>query len=153
MAVKFSVAAINVKENILSRVINPNTPGKERNRLKRATALALREMMKSPEPNETTRDMAAFVALSLEGISETVETTVTAWEKRDYWVKADRFRLEWSWAGLLGKQMRQAVLEEDWGQITQVAVQVAQAVSDVSISERHRMGTPWVGAWKKLQFS
>jgi len=153
LAVKFSVAAINVKENILSRVINPNTPGKERNRLKRATALALREMMKSPEPNETTRDMAAFVALSLEGISETVETTVTAWEKRDYWVKADRFRLEWSWAGLLGKQMRQAVLEEDWGQITQVAVQVAQAVSDVSISERHRMGTPWVGAWKKLQFS
>ncbi len=137
----------------MSRVINPNTPGKERNRLKRATALALREMMKSPEPNETTRDMAAFVALSLEGISETVETTVTAWEKRDYWVKADRFRLEWSWAGLLGKQMRQAVLEEDWGQITQVAVQVAQAVSDVSISERHRMGTPWVGAWKKLQFS
>lgn len=137
----------------MSRVINPNTPGKERNRLKRATALALREMMKSPEPNENTRDMAAFVALSLEGISETVETTVTAWEKRDYWVKADRFRLEWSWAGLLGKQMRQAVLEEDWGQIAQVAVQVAQAVSDVNISERHRMGTPWVGAWKQLQFS
>jgi hypothetical protein len=110
-------------------------------------------MMKIPEPNEATLDMAAFVALSLEAIHETVETTVTAWEKRDYWVKADRFRLEWSWAGLLAGQMRQAVLDEDWGQIAQVAVQVAQAVSDVKVSDRHRMGTPWVGAWDQLRFS
>jgi len=131
-------------------VINPNRPGKERNRLKKAVALALREMMKASEPNDTTRDMAAFIALSLEAISETVETTVTAWEKRDYWVKADRFRMEWVWADLLGKQMRQAVLAEDWEQIPQVAVQVAQALGDVKVSERHRMGTPWLGAWKRL---
>mgnify|MGYP005644171373 CR=1 FL=1 len=137
----------------MSRVINPNVPGKERNRLKRATALALREMMKTPKPDETTREMAAFIALALEGIHETVETTVAAWEKRDYWVKADRFRLEWSWAGLLGKQMRQAVLAEDWGQIAMVAAQVAQAVSDVKVSDRHRMGTPWTGAWDQLRFS
>lgn len=137
----------------MSRVINPNVPGKERNRLKRATALALREMMKTPQPNEATRDMAAFVALSLEAISQTVETTVLAWEKRDYWVKADRFRMEWSWSGLLGKQMRQAVLAEDWEQIAQVAIQVVQAVSDVKVSDRHRMGTPWVGAWNQLRFS
>ncbi len=134
----------------MSRVINPNRPGKERNRLKKAVALALREMMKASEPNDTTRDMAAFIALSLEAISETVETTVTAWEKRDYWVKADRFRMEWVWADLLGKQMRQAVLAEDWEQIPQVAVQVAQALGDVKVSERHRMGTPWLGAWKRL---
>ncbi len=135
----------------MSRVINPNQPGKERNRLKRAVALALREMMKSARPDATTRDMAAFIALALEGIAETVDTTVTAWEKRDYWIKADRFRMEWAWAAHLGKMMRQAVLDEDWGRIAEVAAQIAPAVSDVQIAARHRMGTPWVGAWQKLQ--
>jgi len=137
----------------LSRVINPNRPGKERDRLRRAVALAVREMMKTPEPNDTTRDMAAFIALSLEAITETVETTVAAWEKRDYWVKADRYRMEWIWAEYLGKAMREAVLAEDWGQIAQVAVQVGQALGDVQVSPRHRMGTPWVDAWKHLQLS
>lgn len=135
----------------MSRVINPNQPGKERNRLKRAVALALREMMKEGEPNSRARDLAAFVALALEGIAETVETTVRAWEKRDYWIKADRFRMEWAWAPLLGRQMRQAVLAEDWGEIARLAAQVAQAVGDVKVSEKHRMGTPWRGAWEELK--
>ncbi|MBM3145455.1 MAG: hypothetical protein FJ010_10880 [Chloroflexi bacterium] len=137
----------------MSRVINPNKPGTERNRLIRAVVLALREMMKEPQPNERARDMAAFIALSLEAITETVETAVTAWEKRDYWIKADRFRMEWLWADRLGRAMRNAVLAEDWGQVALVAVQVGQALGDVQVSSRHRMGKPWVGAWKQLQIS
>ncbi len=134
----------------MSRVINPNQPGKERNRLKRALALALREMMKESEPNNRTRDLVAFMVLSLEAIAGTVDTTVAAWEKRDYWVKADRFRMDWAWASLLGKAMRKAVLAEDWGEIALVSAQVAQALSDVKVSDRHRMGTPWVGAWQQF---
>lgn len=134
----------------MSRVINPNPPGKIRNRLKKATALALRELMAEGEPSDRTRDLAAFIVLSLEGIEETVNTTVTAWEKRDYWYKADRFRLEWAWSGNLARKMRPAVLEQDWGQIAQIAAKVGQHLSDVSVSKRHRMGTPWEGAWKEL---
>ena len=134
----------------MSRVINPNPPGKIRNRLKKATALALRELMMESEPNDRSRDLAAFIVLSLEGIEETVNTTVTAWEKRDYWYKADRFRLEWAWAGNLAREMREAVLEQDWGQIAQLAAKVGQHLSDVSVSKRHRMGTPWEGAWQEL---
>ena len=137
----------------MSRVINPNRPGNERDRLRKAVALAVREMMKEPEPNDRARDLAAFIALSLEAITETVETTVTAWEKRDYWIKADRFRMDWIWADRLGKEMRKAVLAEDWGQIAQVAVQVGQALGDIQVSPRHRMGTPWVDAWKHLRLS
>jgi len=137
----------------LSRVINPNLPGTERNRLKRGLALALREMMKEPEPNSRTRDLAAFMVLSLEAIDATVETTVVAWEKRDYWVKADRFRLDWAWATKLGREMRPAVLAEDWSQIVPLAIQVGQKLGDVKVSERHRMGTPWVGSWKQLKLT
>ena len=137
----------------MSRVINPNAPGKERNRLKRAVALSLRELMKEPEPNAKTRDLAAFIVLSLEAIAGTVDVTVAAWEKRDYWLKADRFRRDWAWAARLGEEMRTAVLSEDWGQVALAAVKIAQKLNDVKVSERHRMGTPWTGAWKNLQAS
>jgi hypothetical protein len=134
----------------LSRVINPNSPGKERNRLKKGIALALREMLKDPAPTPRTRDMAAFMVLALEGITKTVDLTVTAWEKRDYWVKADRFRMEWNWAAQLGAQLRPLVLAEDWDAIAQFMMKIYPRVADVKISERHRMGQPWLAAWEEL---
>lgn len=135
----------------MSRVINPNQPGTQRNRLRRAIALALRELMRETEPTTRARDLAAFIALSLEAITTTVNTTVAAWEKRDYWVKADRFRMDWEWVTVLGAEMRRAVLAEDWAAIAMSAVKTAQHLSDIKVSDRHRMGTPWVGAWKHLR--
>jgi len=135
----------------LSRVINPNQPGKERNRLRRAIALALRELMRETEPTAKTRDLIAFIVLSLDAINVTVNTTVAAWEKRDYWVKADRFRMDWEWAAILGSTMRQAALSEDWAAIAMHVAKIAQHLSDIKVSDRHRMGTPWVGAWKFIK--
>jgi hypothetical protein len=142
---------VHTKEVHLSRVINPNPPGKERNRLKRAVALALRELSRESEPTDKARDLAAFIALSLEAIDKTVDTAAVAWEKRGYWIKADRFRREWTWADRLGAEMRQAVLANDWEQLPGIAIKLSQHLSDVKVSERHRMGTPWVGSWGHLQ--
>jgi hypothetical protein len=141
---------IRFKENLMSRVINPNTPGKERNRLKKGIALALRELLKTSEPNSKTRDLVAFILLALEGIVQTVEVTTTAWEKRDYWLKADRFRLEWEWASKLGKELRPLVLEQDWDGIAAFSADLYRYVGDIKISPRHRMGQPWLGAWEEL---
>ncbi len=135
----------------MSRVINPNQPGKERNRLRRAIALALRELMRESEPTAKARDLVAFIALSLEAIKKTVNTTVIAWEKRDYWVKADRFRMDWEWVDILGSALRRAALAEDWAAVAINAANIAQHLSDVKVSDRHRMGTPWVGAWKHIK--
>lgn len=134
----------------MSRVINPNAPGKERNRLKRATALALRELMVESEPTQKAKDLVAFIVLALEGITETVDVTTSAWEKRDYWIKADRFRRDWEWAARLGAVLRKAALAQDWDKITEICVRVFQRVGDEKISQNHRMGTPWTGAWKEL---
>jgi hypothetical protein len=134
----------------LSRVINPNAPGKERNRLKRGIALALRELMKTQETNARTRDIVAFIVLALDGIEKTVDVTTTAWEKRDYWIKADRFRREWEWAGRLVDEMRPIVLAQDWDKIAPFAANLYQYVGNEKISDRHRMGQPWLGAWEEL---
>lgn len=134
----------------MSRVYNPDSAGKERNTLSRGVVLALRELMKQQETNDLTKDLAAYVALSLDEIAGTIEASVGAWEKRGYWVKADKFRLEWEWAGNYGKTIRDALLKEDWATVAMTSAKVAQKLGKVTVPEHHRLGTPWVGAWKKL---
>lgn len=135
----------------MGRVINPESAGKERTQMMRGVILALRELMAQATINETTRDLAAFVALSLEAIWGTVDLSVTAWEKRGYWVKADRFRMEWQWTERLGVGLRQAVLADDWVQVAGLSAQVAEKVHSMTLPKRHGLGTPWVGAWKRLR--
>ena len=139
----------------MSRVINPNSAGKERTRITRSVALAVRELAKT-NPSENAgqlneaRDLAAYIALALEIVSETIEVSVVAWEKRNYWVKADKFRMEWRWAEKLSAGMREAALNDDWANVAQIAMQVAVKLQKIKISDKHRMGRPWEGSWGKL---
>lgn len=135
----------------MGRVIKIEGPGKDRQRLARAIVLALRELMQQSQPDDETRNLAAFIGLALQAVHETIDETVTPWEKRGYWLKADRFRLEWEWTGRMGKGMRDAVLTENWAEVAGLAAQVAQKLDDVNLPKRHRMGTPWEGAWEELQ--
>jgi hypothetical protein len=137
----------------LSRVINTNSVGKRRNQLLRAIVISIREMMKKSEIDNDAKDLAAFISMGLLTVHETVEETVTPWEKRDYWVKADRFRMEWAWTQSLGQKMLEATLGEDWAQVAGYLAEVGQKLAKVQVSERHRMGKPWIGSWRKLQNS
>jgi len=135
----------------MSRVIDPDSAGKERTRLTRTVVLAVRELAHQTGPGAESRDLAAYIALALRAIADTIDVSVVAWEKRGYWVKADRFRMDWSWAGQLAEKMRAALSNEDWGTIAMLAAQAAQKLNKVSVSENHRLGKPWMGAWKVLQ--
>jgi hypothetical protein len=134
----------------LGRVINPESAGKERTQLMRAVVLALRELIRQQRPDLATKDLAAFLALALENIYVTVDQSVAAWEKRDYWLKADRYRMEWDWSRQLGSEMRNAVIGEDWLAIAKTAAALTNRVSTVKVPQRHNMGTPWIGAYQKL---
>ena len=134
----------------MSRVINPESAGKDRTRLTKAIVLAVRELAKQKEVNNEAKDLAAFIALALKTISEGIDVSVAAWEKRDYWVKADKFRMEWQWAALYAEKMRTAILADDWAGIAQVMIQTAQKLNKVVGPAGHRLGRPWVGAYKQL---
>jgi hypothetical protein len=137
-------------EAALGRVINPEGAGKERTQLCKAVVLALRELMKQSEPDDHSRDLAAFIALSLLRIYDTVESSVGAWEKKGYWVKADRFRIEWEWSKSLGERLQNAVLADDWGVVAMTSAQVAQRLMKIEVPARNRLGEPWSGAWEKI---
>lgn len=135
----------------MSRVINPKSAGKQRAQLTKAIVLAVRELAHQTEPAAEARDLAAFIALALRIIAEGIDVSVAAWEKRDYWVKADKFRMDWAWAGPLSQKMEQAVLAEEWGMIANSAAQVAQKLGKIQVSPNHRLGKPWVGSFERLR--
>lgn len=134
----------------MSRVINPDSVGKERTRLSKSIVLCIRELAKQAKVTSETKDQAAFIALALQSISEGIDISVAAWEKRDYWVKADKFRMEWMWAGQLAAKMKEAVLTDDWAAIAMLMPQLAQRFQKIEVSDNHRLGTPWTGAYTLL---
>jgi hypothetical protein len=138
-------------EVFLSRIINPESIGKERTQLIRAVVLALRELMHQTDADERTRDLAAFIAFALDSIHQTIDVSVSAWEKRGYWIKADRFRMDWAWTDKYSQELRKAVLNDDWAKVALAAGQVAERLKDVKVPQRNRIGTPWDGAWERLK--
>ncbi len=137
----------------MSRVYNPDSAGKERNQLTRSIVLALRELMKQQGTDDLTRDLAAYVALALDEVNGTIEASVGAWEKRGYWVKADKFRLEWEWTSSYARTMSEALRKDDWATVAMTSAKIAQKLNKITVPERNRLGTPWVGSWKRLMES
>ncbi len=68
----------------MGRVINPEGAGKKRNLLSRGVILALRELALQQDVSDLTKDLAAYVVLSLRAIAVTIDASVEAWEKRGY---------------------------------------------------------------------
>lgn len=134
----------------MSRVINPDSVGKERTRLTKGIVLCIRELAKQASITSDAKDLAAYIALALQAISEGIDASVAAWEKRDYWVKADKFRMEWMWAGQLAAKMKAAVLGDDWATIAGLMPQIASRFSKIEVSDNHRLGKPWTGAYTLL---
>lgn len=134
----------------MSRLIKTETAGKDRTRLSKSIVLAIRALMQQTITDDHTRDLAAYLVLALEAIAEGIEESVAAWEKRGYWVKADRFRMDWAWAGLYAAQLRESLRAENWEQIAAISVKTATKLSSVEVSPNHRLGEPWQGAYRRF---
>lgn len=112
----------------------------------------MRELAKQSNVTRETKDQAAFIALALQAIADGIDISVAAWEKRDYWVKADKFRMEWLWAGHYAARMKEAVLGDDWAAIAALLPMIALKFSKTMVSDQHRLGKPWTGAFTLLVF-
>ena len=132
----------------MTRIIATSTPGKERAQLSKAIVITIREFMRQKEPGKSTHDMVAFIILALNEIAEGIDKSVAAWEKRGYWVKADKYRMEWQWTGLIAEKLKKSFERNDWGNIASILVEIMGQFEDIKVSDRHRMGKPWVGAHK-----
>lgn len=134
----------------MGRVINLQTAGKDRKQLMRMTAVAIRELNSQQEVNQETEDLAAFITLSLFAIHATIDRSVAPWEKRGYWLKADRFRLDWAWSLQLGERLKEGLLTEDWASVALTVASVTEKLHVVKIPKRGLNGKPWRGSMKLL---
>ena len=135
----------------MSRIVNPDGIGKQRAQLLKLTAVALRALAGCREVNEEARDLVAFMALALNQVHETIDVACQAWEKRDYWLKADRFRRDWAWAGRSADKLERVTLGDEWQKLPELMADIGQHLESVKLPKKKSTATPWKGAHQQLR--
>lgn len=134
----------------MGRIINTANPGSERNRLRRTAAEILRHLMFKRGVDDEAKDMTATLVFALRGIAESVEVTTEAWEKRDYYVKADRFRLEWEWVAPAARRLEALVRAGRWQDLPQELAALAPHFADIRIAKMTRAPSTWASSYEAL---
>ena len=134
----------------MTRYINLEQAGKERIKAKKDIAYAMRELALQSDINGTVLDLISYIIITLNRIEETIDKTVVPWEKRGYWIKADKFRREWAWVSNIKQQLHVALVSEDWEKIQKLTIEIFSKVSDVKITKKQSLETPWVGSYRQL---
>ncbi|MGI6366993.1 MAG: hypothetical protein ACOX2L_01310 [Anaerolineae bacterium] len=134
----------------MARYINTASPGKQRNQARRTIAEILRHLMSKGALDAEARDMAAAIVYALREIDESIELTTEAWEKRDYFLKADKFRLEWEWARPAATRLEGLLREARWDQLPLELAALAGRFADVKIVKFTRSEEAWRGNYQRL---
>ncbi|MBN1314755.1 MAG: hypothetical protein JXA42_04785 [Anaerolineales bacterium] len=134
----------------MSRVINPNPPGKTRNYHMRSLAEILRGLAAKGNVDDEAKDMASAMVFILRDIDKGVDVSAQAWEKRDYWLKADRFRLDWEWAKQAADDVEDVIREDAWDLFPRLMMDLFPHFADVRIKKLTRKPELWKGAYALL---
>lgn len=134
----------------MGRVINTNNPGKRRNHLMRTIAEILRRMGQKQGIDDEVKDMTAMIVYCLREIDQTIEESVTAWEKRNYWKKADDFQQKWWWASQLAPQFEKVVLEQQWENLPVLMVKLVPYFAEIQVNKMMRTDAAWNGCYDRL---
>ena len=134
----------------MSRVISTRGPGRERQRLRRTIAEALRCLVQKPALDNEARDLAALIVFCLRGIGDTVDRVTEAWEHRNYYLRADQFRLQWAWAGRIAEGLNDAIREERWDELPLILADLLPHFADIRVKRMTRSPSVWRGAYARL---
>lgn len=135
----------------MSRIIATESVGQQRHQLRRTIAEALRHLATKPEFDQESLDLAALIVFSLRRLEQGVEQTATAWEKRDYYLKADRFRREWEWLDKTTHALETALLLGPHDQLPEILATLFPRFGDMTISRYTRTPTLWKDCYQRLQ--
>ncbi len=134
----------------MSRVVKLDGPGKLRNQLMRTGAEIIRRLGEKNDLDEEAKDMTALLVYCFREIEQGIDDSVIAWEKRDYWVKAERFRERWSWAGPASRELEKIVRDEAWEQLPLALIKHLPRFEEIKIAKYTRSPNVWRGAYARL---
>ncbi|MGB1250130.1 MAG: hypothetical protein ACPG8W_05810 [Candidatus Promineifilaceae bacterium] len=134
----------------MGRVIHTNSPIKQRNQLRRTIVEMLHRLSHKGKIDEEAHDMAATIVFALVDIDVGVQSSATAWEKRGYWMKAERFMREWEWTKLIAANMDDVLRHEAWDLLPELMLQIMPHFNDIKVSKYMRKAAAWEGAYARL---
>lgn len=134
----------------MSRVVHVDSPGKRRNQARRSIAEILRILSRKASIDEETKDMAAMLVYFLQEIKETVDESASAWEKRGYWMKVERFVRDWEWIPAMSADIDDVIRHEAWDLLPELLAELSPHFDDIQIKSLTRKPEAWRGAYRKL---
>ena len=134
----------------MSRVISTDSVGKRRRQLRRTIAEMLRRLASKRTFDPESQDLAALIVFSLRRLEEGVDQTATAWEKRNYYLKADRFRLDWEWLEDAAYALESSLLLGQWDKVPDILVTLFPRFVDVTVIKYTRSSALWEGCYERL---
>jgi len=91
-----------------------------------------------------------MIVFLLREIHEGVEQSARAWEKRDYWMKAERFLREWTWTAEMAANMEDVIRNDAWDLLPELMADLFPRFADIQIKKMTRKPTLWRGAHQRL---
>ncbi|MEZ4641390.1 MAG: hypothetical protein R3E31_01390 [Chloroflexota bacterium] len=134
----------------MSRIIHTENPTKIRNQNRRSIAEILRRLSQKGDLDDETRDMAAMLVFLLREIYEGVEQSARAWEKRDYWMKAERFMREWAWTGEVSANLDDVLRHDALDLLPELMADLLPRFADIQLKTMTRSPDLWRGAYARL---
>ena len=136
--------------HLMSRVINTDSTGKKRNQYMRTGAELLRRLSQKETLDAEVPDMVSQLVFCLREIDEGIDQSARAWEKRDYWMKAEEFRQRWYWVSDLADQLQMLVFDDEWDRLPELMIKLLPHFSDIKVNKFMRKEGSWDGFYKRL---
>lgn len=134
----------------MSRYINTDGPGKRRSHLMRTCAELLRRLSQKSQVDSDSKNMLAMLVFCLREIDSGIEESSKAWEKRDYWMKAEEFRRKWSWSGRIADELAALIFDERWHELPAIMLKMLPYFAEFKITKFTRAETLWSNAYLQL---
>ena len=134
----------------MSRVINSESPTKIRNQHRRTVAEILRRLGQKQQFDEDAKDMAAMLVYIMRELWAGVESSAAAWEKRDYWMKAERFMRDWEWTMETAVNIEDVLRHEAFDLLPEMLMDLFPRFADVQVKKMTRSPSVWRGAYARL---
>lgn len=134
----------------MGRVIKTASTGKTRRHLRRTIAELLRRLSQKSSVDADVKNMVAMIVFCLLEIDEGIQSSARAWEKRDYWIKADKFRHEWQWVNDMADDLTTIIVEEQWNRFPNAIMKLIPHFTDINVARLTRSPHMWADAHNRL---
>ncbi len=134
----------------MGRVIKTASTGKTRRYLRRTIAEILRRLSQKSTVDDDVKNMVAMIVFCLLEIDEGIQSSARSWEKRDYWIKADKFRHEWQWVNDMADELTDIIVEDEWNRFPDAMMKLIPYFTDISVARLTRSPDMWADAYNRL---